>query len=286
MTHPKKTILIAGCGDLGLRVAQNLLQQGHTVYGLRKEIPQNRPPLQLNGNALHWLPFDLCQTEASTPLLANINDIVYCPAPGDRSEAAYQHIYINGLRNLLTLLDTLFLRRVVFISSSAVYGEHRGEWVNENTPLAPLGTGGRVLQEAEQHVWQLPFETCVLRLAGLYGPEKQLLNERIRQGQATVPRHEKHYANRIHLEDAAAAVVHCLTLDKPAPCYIASDDTPMGIDELYDWIATLLNAPAAQTGTAPAGIGNKRLDNSLLKQSGFRLRWPDTKQGYASFLNK
>lgn len=281
-----KHILIAGCGDLGLRTAQLLLQQGHVVYGLRRNPPGPPTPEPKAASSITWIQADLCQTGIHTPLPEKISTIIYCPTPAQRTEAAYRAIFIQGLNNLLGALNTTWLERLVFISSSAVYGEHHGNWVNENTPLLPLGVNGRVLQEAEQQLHALPYETVVLRLSGLYGPEKRQLLERIRAGQTRVPRHETYYANRIHLEDAAAAIVHCLTLPQPAPCYLVNDNTPLPIDELYDWLASAMQVPCPPEGTPPAGIGNKRLSNALLLESGFRLRWPDTRQGYTALLNE
>ncbi len=281
-----KHILIAGCGDLGLRAAHLLLQQGHVVYGLRRNPPGQPRDAQTTAPQIQWIQADLCQPDSMQALPDKISDIVYCPTPPQRTETAYRAIFIQGLNNLLGALDTTWLKRLVFISSSAVYGEHHGNWVDENTPLLPLGVNGQVLQAAEQHVHALPYETIVLRLSGLYGPEKQQLLARIRASQTRVPRHETHYANRIHIEDAAAAIVHCLALPTPAPCYLVNDNTPLPIDELYDWLANAMQVPCPPEGAPPAGIGNKRLSNALLLGSGFRLRWPDTKQGYAALLNE
>ena len=283
--NPTRHILIAGCGDLGLRAAQLLLQQGHTVYGLRRNPPS--PPIsgEITRPAIKWIQADLCHEGLKEQLPENICDIIYCPTPAYRTEAAYHDIFIQGLQNLLDALDKKQLRRIVFISSSAVYGEHHGNWVNEDTPLLPLGANGRVLLEAEQRLHALDHETIALRLSGLYGPEKPQLLERIRAGQTRVPRHDKHFANRIHIEDAAAAIVHCLDLKKPAPCYVVNDNTPLPIDELYDFLANSMQIPCPPEGAPPAGIGNKKLSNALLLGSGFHLRWPDTKQGYAALLN-
>ncbi|NLY35342.1 MAG: NAD-dependent epimerase/dehydratase family protein [Alcaligenaceae bacterium] len=280
-----KHILIAGCGDLGLRAAHLLLQQGHVVYGLRRNPPKPPIPAQTTVPQIQWIPADLCQPDSMQALPEKISDIVYCPTPSQRTENAYRAIFIQGLDNLLDKLNTTWLQRIVFISSSAVYGEHHGNWVDENTPLLPLGMNGRVLQEAEQQLHALPYKSIILRLSGLYGLEKLQLLARIRAGQTRVPRHETHFTNRIHIEDAAAAIVHCLHLHQPAPCYLVSDNTPLPIDELYDWLANAMQVPCPPEGAPPAGIGNKRLINTLLLESGFRLRWPDTKQGYTALLN-
>ena len=93
-------------------------------------------------------------------------------------------MFVDGLRNVLAALDASHLQRIVFVSSSAVYGEHRGGWVDEDTPPAPQGFNGRILLEAEALLAARPESATALRLAGLYGPGRLQLIERLRSGQA------------------------------------------------------------------------------------------------------
>ncbi|MEW5318767.1 MAG: hypothetical protein WDW38_009960 [Sanguina aurantia] len=107
------------------------------------------------------------------------------------------------------------------------------------------------------------------------------------QGRAnTSPTHmtSTHWANRMHTEDAAAAIVHLLQLVDPLPLYIGADDTPLPLDVLYDALAKLIGAAAPPDGSAPAGIGSKRLSSARLRESGFVAQWPDSRRGYAALL--
>ena len=131
------------------------------------------------------------------------------------------------------------LQRVLLVSSSAVYGECTGDWVDEDTPAAPPGFNGEVLLEAERVLAAQPVPSIVLRLAGLYGPGRLQLIERLRAGQARVPRAAPHWANRIHVDDAAQAIAHLLALPDPQPLYLGVDDTPLPLDVLYDHLAGL-----------------------------------------------
>src|SRR5690606_1431290 len=149
-----------------------------------------------------------------------ITRLVYLPTPDRRDEAAYRAIFLDGLRHLLSVLDRQALRRVVFVSSSAVYGAQREGWVDEDTPPVPKGFNGTVLLEAERWLAAQPVPSVVLRLAGLYGPGRLQLLDRPRAGVATVPRDPPHWANRIHVDDAAAAIVHLLGLPDPQEVYI------------------------------------------------------------------
>lgn len=271
-------VLLAGCGDLGRRVATRLLARGDEVHALRRT-----PPL---GDAcgIHWWRADLTEPSTLRGLPAGITQLVYLPTPAARDEAAYRAVFVDGLRDLLGVLDTSMLRRVLFVSSSAVYGEQLADWVDEDTPPAPPGFNGRVLLEAEQWLAAQPVESVVLRLAGLYGPGRLQLIERLRAGQVRVPRTMPHYANRMHVDDAAAAIAHLLQLPVAQPLYIGADDTPLPLAELYDRLATLIGTPPPEEGPAPTGIGSKRLSNARLRASGFVPQWPDARVGYAALL--
>lgn len=272
-------VLIAGCGDVGERVARLLLARGDEVYALR------RHPRAEDG-AIRWLQADLTRPETLRALPEGITRVVFLPAPDASEPAMYRAVFLDGLRHLLHALDATFLQRVVFVSSSAVYGEHGDAWVDETTQPAPLGFNGQVLWEAEQWLAHQSVASVTLRLAGLYGPRHMQLLERLRAGQLRAPRTWRHWANRIHVDDAAGATVHVLTLPRPETLYVGVDDTPLPLDVLYGELARMMGAPPVAEGPAPAGVGSKRLSNARLRASGFRVRWPDAREGYAQLLRE
>ncbi|GFZ94715.1 NAD-dependent epimerase/dehydratase family protein [Dyella caseinilytica] len=271
-------ILLAGCGDLGQRIGRLLAADGNEVFALRR-----RPPID-HDDTIRWLQADLTRPETLSHLPDGIDHLIYLPAPGGREESLYRAVFVEGLRYVVHALDASALQRVLFVSSSAVYGEHDGAWVDEDTPPAPQGFNGNVLLEAEQWLSSQPVRSIVMRLAGLYGPGRMQLVDRIRAGEVRAPRQPPHWANRIHIDDAAAAIVHVLALSDPHRVYIGTDDTPLPQHTLYDSIAAMIGAPAAPEGAAPFGVGSKRLSNARLRESGFRVRWPDARDGYAALL--
>lgn len=272
-------ILLAGCGDLGLRVAARLLAAGDEVWALRRRpLPEALP-------GLRWLCADLAAPHSLANLPAGIARLVYLPTPDARNPAAYRTLFVDGLRNVLAALDARALRQVLLVSSSAVYGEHNGGPVDETTPPAPPGFNGALLLEAEQWLAAQAVPSTVLRLAGLYGPGRLQLIERLRAGSLRVPRAVPHWANRIHVDDAAAAIVHLLRLPEPLPLCLGVDDTPLPLDALCDFLAERVGVPLPAAGPASAGVGSKRLSNARLRASGWAPAWPDARDGYAALLD-
>ncbi len=275
-------LLLVGCGDLGLRLAALLVARGDEVFALRRHPPKTLIP------GIHWLQGDLARCDGLPALPSAITQLVYLPAPDARDEASYRAVFINGLRHLFTALDLGHLRRSVLVSSSAVYGEHGGAWVNEDTHEAPLGFNGRLLLEAERVLNQQLRGTSaacvVLRLAGLYGPGRIHLIQRLRTQQVTVVRDPPHWSNLIHIDDAAAAIAHLLCIPYPETLYLGVDDTPLPLHERYDHLAALLKLAPALAGASPVNVGSKRLCNARLRASGFTLQWPDARAGYAALL--
>ena len=271
-------VLIAGCGDVGLRVAHRLAARGDQVWALRRRASNMDEP------GIHWVQGDLTKPDSLRALPRDITQLVFLPAPDARDAALYRAVFVDGLHHVLDAIDSSALRRVLFVSSSAVYGEHGDAWVDEDTPPDPPGFNGAVLLEAERWLMTQPVSSVVLRLAGLYGPDRLQLIERLRAGMARVPRGTPHWANRIHVDDAAAAIVHLLSLADPAPLYVGVDDTPLPLHVLYDQLAALAGAPAPADGAPPPGVGSKRLSNARLRASGFELQWPDAREGYAALL--
>ncbi|WP_130617720.1 NAD-dependent epimerase/dehydratase family protein [Dyella amyloliquefaciens] len=270
-------VLIAGCGDVGLRVAHRLLARGDEVWALRRRGT-------LDGSGIHWLQGDLTQPATLRALPERIEQLVYLPAPDARDGQVYRALFVDGLRHLLDVLDPGMLQRVLLVSSSAIYGEHGEAWVDEETPADPPGFNGEVLLEAERWLAAQPVASVVLRLAGLYGPDRLQLIERLRAGGVRVPRQHVHWANRIHVDDAAGAIAHLLAMKDPMPLYLGVDNTPLPLDVLYDHLAALAGVPLPAEGAAPAGVGSKRLSNARLRASGFVPQWPDARQGYAALL--
>ena len=295
-------VLIAGCGDLGMRVAALLCEAGHEVIGLGRTSralsinPSSAPSTPIStsapthpcqaANQFCWYTGDLIDPLTLSALPTDITHVIFAASPDQRQEQAYRNLFIHGMQHLIAALNPSSLKRFMFVSSSAVYGEHGDEWVDEQTPTDPKGFNGRVLVEAEQWLLSQPVESVILRLSGIYGPGRDQLLARIKEGLATVPRQQPHWSNRIHIEDAARAVFHLLVLPAPESIYLVTDGHPYPMDVLYDRLADMLGATPPPEGQAPAMLGSKKLSNARLLSTGFTCCWPDALVGYANLIDQ
>ncbi|MEO8669884.1 MAG: SDR family oxidoreductase [Tahibacter sp.] len=272
--------LIAGCGDVGMRLGMQLCARGERVYGLRRN-PTAIPAPMIAVQA------DLTDPASLAELPDDIDRLVYLPAPTGRDEAAYQQVFVAGLAHLIEALQRRnTLSRILFVSSSAVYGEHAGEWVDEETPCAPLAFNGQILLKAEASLHARGLPAVVARCSGLYGPGRTRLVEMVASGHAQVPSTKASFSNRIHVEDAASALAHLMVLPSPSSCYLLSDDEPAVLADVYTWIAGQLGVdpPQIRHTAGERAVGNKRLSNRRLRQTGFSFRYPDFRSGYQELI--
>ena len=273
-------ILIAGCGDVGTQLGLRLTQRGHRVWALRRH-PNSLP------DELIPVSCDLRQRVDPQQLPADIDRVVYLPTPGARDETAYRRTFVDGLGNLMSALNQRERPelRLLFVSSTSVYGQAGGEWVDEDSITEPSRFAGRVLLDAEALARRSTPHCTVLRFAGIYGPGRTRLIDRARSGEpcADTP---VHYTNRIHRDDCAGTLAHVLMLDNPADTYVGVDDAPTPQHEVIDWLAQQLGKPETprRARTDKRMTRGKRLRNTRLRSSGYEFQYPDFRAGYSAVL--
>lgn len=268
-TKTVRSVLIAGAGDVGGRLAALRAQGGEDVIALRR-----RDAGVVSG--VRAIRADLRSGEGLERLPRRPDMLVFCAAPDARDEVAYRGLYVDGLRRLLDRLD---VERLLFVSSTSVYREDAGEWIDEATPAQPTSFNGRILLEAEREL-AAHGEAAVLRLAGLYGPGREAMLSRARREQPPRPR----WSNRIHVDDAAGALSHLLNLDELQRLYLGSDDRPVLESELVAWVRRQEGLPAlAPRAEAESG---KRISNAHLRVSGWTPRYSDYSAGYLPLLQR
>lgn len=271
------TVLLAGCGELGTAVGLRLSAAGHRVTGLRRN-PQGVPG-QIAARAV-----DLVQTVPTIPPDTTI--VVIALTADGRNEAAYRATYLTAVDNVTTALrhSQAPTPKVLMVSSTAVYGDRHGEWVDEHTEARPGSGTAEVLLETEQLLRSRLPQAIVLRLAGLYGPGHTRLIEQVREGRASIPPHLT-YTNRIHRADAADAIVHLATMAGTAePCYLGVDHAPVQRAEVLRFLADQLGVAHPPVVATDTRGGNKRCRNDRLCGTGFRFTYPSYRQGYRAIL--
>jgi nucleoside-diphosphate-sugar epimerase len=272
-------VLVVGCGDLGASVANNLVETGLEVIGLRR----TATPIE----GIHILQADVTQPASLNGLASIQPDIlIYCVAANGQSDEQYKAHYVDGLRNVLaTQTQNLHLKHVFFVSSTRVYGQVSDSLLDENTVPEPTDFGGQRLLEAENLLKNLSCGSTALRLSGIYGPGR-LRMIRLAKSPENWPI-ENGWTNRIHRDDAAAFIVfliHEVLAGKTInPCYIVTDSKPASQYEVLGWIADQLKVEKPHE-EKPV-LGGKRLSNQAMLKTGFQLRYPDFKAGYQALLN-
>lgn len=268
-------VLIAGCGDVGGVLAARLLERGHGVFALRRTVaalaPGPRP-----------VAADLTRPETLEAIPEGIDAVVYSAAADGYREAAYRGAYVDGVENLCALLHRRGepVERFLFVSSTSVYGQDDGGWVDETSPTEPASFSGRLVLEGERRAAAGPWAGVAVRFGGIYGPGRNRLLERVHQG-APCAADPPAYTNRIHRDDCAGVLAFLLEHPHPEAVYLGVDDDPAPQCQVMDWLADRLGVPhppRAAAGT-PAR-GNKRCRNRRLREAGYRLIYPSYREGY------
>jgi nucleoside-diphosphate-sugar epimerase len=277
------SVLIAGCGDVGGRLATQLLASGWEVHGLRRDI--SRLPEGVIGVAGDLFNEDC---PATWPVGA-VDYLVYCAAATDHDEAGYRAAYVQGLQHVLGWLNDYGQapKHLLFVSSSSVYGQQNGEWVDETSPTQADGYSGRVMLEAEQVALNSGIPASLVRLTGIYGPGRERLLTQVRGGYR-VAIDPPLYANRIHADDAAGLLAFLLRADHQGAalddCYIGVDDAPAPLADVVGWLREYLGVTEWADDASVRRTGSKRCSNARAKALGWTPRYPSYREGYAAIL--
>jgi nucleoside-diphosphate-sugar epimerase len=281
-----KRLLIVGCGDIALRALPRLARD-YRVLGLVRAPGQSE---RIAAQGATPLTGDLDEP-GSLAKLAGVADLVLHLAPPGESGERDQRT-----ANLIAALSPRPPGRLVYISTSGVYGDCGGAWVDEDRPVAPQSPRGARRADAERTLlaWgaQMGVSVAVLRVPGIYAAERLPLAQ-LRRAAPVLRPEDDVYTNHIHAEDLAAICVVALERATAGRVYNASDDSEMKMGDYFDLVADRAGLPrppritraAAEAGAIPEGLlsfmrESRRLVNARMKaELGVRLRYPTVREG-------
>lgn len=288
-------VAILGCGYVGTQLGRQLLDRGHTVIGIR---PTASGCEELEAAGLSAVCADVTD-EDSLATIPDVDWLVFTASSGGGGPDAARAVYVNGLQTVVRHFGARASTpdRLVYTSSTGVYGDHGGDWVDETTPVAPVGEKGAVLAEAESVVRsQAPdhgIDGTVVRLAGIYGPDRYRL-DRYLSGPVT-----EGYLNMIHRDDAAGIIRYLLETDQCRNGLVLGvDDEPVDRRALATWLANQcgVDPPKTITKKERRKMGDlsartrrrlntaKRCSNERLRELGHEYVHPTYRSGYQAAI--
>jgi nucleoside-diphosphate-sugar epimerase len=289
--------LVFGCGYLGRRVAARWMAQGHEVAALTRS-PGKAEELRAAG--IGAVLGDVTDRGSLEGLPAA--DVVLYSVGYDRAAGRdRRRVVVEGLRNALDALAGT-TEWLVFVSTTSVYGQSSGEWIDEESATEPVTESGRLALEAEhllnrQSATRDP-QSVILRFSGLYGPGRLLRRiEQFRAGEPIAGDGEA-WLNLIHVDDAATAVLlaaeRLLNQSRdgrgatPAETFLVSDDLPMRRREYYGRLAELTGSPPPVFDPSAegrsAGLGKRCRNERVKRELGLTLAYPTFEDGLIGTL--
>ena len=280
--------LVVGCGYLGIPVAEQWLRSGHRVHVLTRSVEHadhfaNQGMVPILGD------ITVPETLADLPEVEH----VLCAVGYDRrAEVSIKTVYVEGLNHLLDALSAM-TTRFIYVSSTGVYGQDDGAWIDENSPCLPVREGGVACLEAERCLQRhaLGKRSVILRMCGIYGPGRVPRIADIKAGRPLASP-ENGYLNLIHRDDAVRSILLAEENAVPPDLILVGDGCPVLRRDYFAYLAELLDTPlpgfvAAQNNAAVSkrALSDKRVVNRrMLEVLQIRLQYPSFREGLKSVV--
>ncbi|MEQ1739417.1 MAG: NAD-dependent epimerase/dehydratase family protein [Methyloglobulus sp.] len=278
-------ILIVGCGSIGYELAKTLAENGHDVTGLKR----NPPPV---GNEnFKFIRADITSPTDLEALATDFEYVFFIVSADSRNENSYRDIYETGIDLLINkFAQTGSQAPWIFVSSTSVYGQNQGEWVDEDSATTPSKSTSLKIVNAERKLMAINPANIIVRFSGIYGPGREYLLRMAKQT-PSIQQNPPYYTNRIHQRDCIGVLAFLLekhiigvSLEQ---CYLASDDDPAPLWEVMTWMTGQMrcNPPIAEIAEDDCDL-NKRCRNDRLKKLGYQFLYPNYKKGYSELLHQ
>ena len=279
--------LVVGGGYLGMRVAWRWRQAGGVVFVTTRSQPRAETLAREGYIPLH---FDVLQPDTWSSL-PDVAQVCYCIGYDAAGGANRHEVYVNGLKNFSARRPRI-ADRFVYISSTGVYAQANGEWVDERSVCQPTRDGGVACWEAENLLRSsaLGERSVILRLAGIYGPGRIPYRDQLQRGEP-LPVAAAGYLNLIHVEDAADIVVAAAACRLPS-LFVVADGTPVRRADYYREVARCLGVEVSFTEMDPnlsqtqRALASKRINiEKLQRELPIKLSYPTYREGIAASLS-
>ena len=282
-------VLIVGCGYVGLPLGAELIRLGHEVFGLRRN-PASENELKAAG--IQPLFGDVTKPETLAKLPQDFDWVVNCVAAGGDAEN-YRAIYLQGTRNLIDWLSTNPPKKFVYTSSTSVYAQNDGSQVKESSLTEPISETSKILLKTEKVLLeafqQKKLPAVILRVAGIYGPERGHLFKQFLKNEATIEGDGSRHLNMIHRDDLIGGIIAALKSGRAGEIYNAVDDEPVSQKNFLEWLGGTLgkypppSEPENSNENHKRGVTNKRVSNRKLKMElGYQFKHPNFRIGYSA----
>ena len=275
-------VLIIGCGQLGFSIVNNADPDVFKLYGFSRSLRKSPASIEMH-------QVDILKTDAIDVIkLINPEIIIYAVSADTQSIESYQEHYVAGLKNTYkAILELDQFKHLFFVSSTRVYGQKTTTILSELDIAEPSDYGGEALLDAETVARQLKDKATILRLSGIYGPNRTRMIQLAQSNPGNWPA-TNNWSNRIHEEDAARFIVFLINrimLNEPIESlYLVTDGVPTKQYDVLTWIRNRLQL-TTDTIEVPILESGKQLQSVLLNQSGFELKYPDFTYGYEAIID-
>jgi nucleoside-diphosphate-sugar epimerase len=284
--------LVIGCGYVGTPLAKRLVDLGHEVWGIRRTA-ESAAELQQLG--IKPFAADISQPGALDALPGSFDWVVNLVSSGKGGAAEYRQVYVEGNRNLIEWARKQPVKKIVYTSSTSVYAQNDGSAVKETSVAAPTTETSQILVEAEKVLIEAApaIASVVLRVAGIYGPDRGHLFKQYLKNETKIPGQGARIINMIHRDDLVEVIIAALKNGRAGEIYNAVDDEPVSLLHFYRWLSETLGKwmpPFASEEEEPErkrAITSKKVQNRKIKvELGAQLKYPTFRQGYTAEIRR
>ena len=278
------SVLIAGCGYVGTKLGEVLVDQGCKVSALKRNV-ESLP------DSFVKISSDLLTLDNLEDIPPDLEYIVYSLSADSYSENDYKLAYYEAQKKFIELLRkrNIVPKKYFFISSTSVYCQTDGSWVNESSETKGTNFSSSIMLAAEQMALDSFETTTVVRFSGIYGPGRERLIKLVKDGKASIDKSKDVFTNRIHRDDCAGLISHLMKIDSKEKIFIGSDSTPVKRNVLYEYLAKLLNVKLNEgeeksNFDSNRKLSNKKCSNKLALSTGYKFQYDGYIQGYQEII--